>query len=329
MIVIVGHSIGQQPSETPSRSRIRSKSSKASTSSSISTKAVEHIIEKLKSNNNRLSTKKTYYNIWKKFNQFFIRLDRKPKTWEDRLTLFVGYLVQDKNKSSTIKSYISAVRSVLMEDGVKLNEDKYLLTSLTRACKLKNDHVQTRFPIRKGVLKILLKTTKTYFRDKGQPYLAKLFRALFVSAYYGLLRVGELTAGPHAILAKNVHIASNKNKILFILESSKTHGKDKHPQLVKISSTKIEETFRDRSLNLKNLNLAHSTDNICVYTILNEFLSVRHKGQDRNKEQFFVYSDNSPVTPSQMRKNSQTASSYFRVSTFSVQYTFFQNWKML
>ena len=121
-------------------------------------------------------------------------------------------------KSATIKSYISAIKSVLAEDGVILNNNKYLLNALTKACRLKNDKVQTRFPIQKGVLKILLKTAKTYFEEKGQCYLQALYKALFVAAYFGLLRVGELTVGPHAILAKNVHVGENKNKILFILE---------------------------------------------------------------------------------------------------------------
>ena len=125
---------------------------------------------------------------------------QETKNLEDRLILFVGYLIEDKKQSSTIKSYISAVRAVLAEDGVFLNENKYLLNSLTKACRLKNDRVKTRFPIQKGVLKVLLKTTNSYFRGRGQPFLAKLYRALFVSAYFGLLRVGELTASPHVIL---------------------------------------------------------------------------------------------------------------------------------
>ena len=45
-----------------------------STSSSISTAALEQIVEKLKYQSNRKSTDRVYYQIWKQFNQFFIRL---------------------------------------------------------------------------------------------------------------------------------------------------------------------------------------------------------------------------------------------------------------
>ena len=192
----------------------------SSTSSSISTKNLESIVCRLKGDRNRKSTRKNYYTVWKCFNQFFIKLDRKPRTWEERLILFIGYLIENKRKSSTIRSYISAIRSVLAEDGVELCADKFLLTSLTRACRLVNDRVKTRLPIQKGVLNILIKTCKEMLND--QPFLATLYSALLMAGYFGLLRVGELTQGEHPILATDVHIGENKNKILFVLRTSKT-----------------------------------------------------------------------------------------------------------
>ena len=124
-----------------------------SSSSSISTAALQQIVDKLKNQRNRQSTDKVYYQIWKQFNEFFIKLDIKPRTWEERIVLFVGYLIENNRKSTTIRSYISAIKSVLQKDGVELNQDQFLLTSLTRACKLKNDRVQTKLPIRMRLLK--------------------------------------------------------------------------------------------------------------------------------------------------------------------------------
>ena len=49
---------------------------------------------------------------------------------------------------------------------------------------------------------MILEKTEDMFAE--QPFLSALYRALFVSAYYGLLRVGELTAGNHPILATDV-----------------------------------------------------------------------------------------------------------------------------
>ena len=126
----------------------------------------------------------------------------------------------------------------------------------------------------------------------------KLYRALFVSAYFGLLRVGELTAGPHVIMVRNVHLGDNKDKFLFILESSKTHGKDKNPQLVKISSRKMKHSYGHHSRH----NVHTEKDHVCAFSIIREYIKVRPKAKGRNSnEQFFVFADKSPVLPSHMR----------------------------
>ena len=148
-----------------------------------------------------------YYVVWKKFNQFYIKLDSKPNSWEERLVLFTAYLVDHNFKSSTVKSYISAVCSVLSELKIKLNEDTSLITSLTQACRLINDQMKTKLPIHKGLFKLILKKIDNYYGQRLQPYLTILYKSLFSTAYYGLFRVGELMQSPHAILAQNVHIA--------------------------------------------------------------------------------------------------------------------------
>ena len=57
-----------------------------------------------------------------------------------------------------------------------------------------------------------------------------LYKAVFALAYYGLMHIGELTQGNHPVLAKDIHIAKNKDKIRLLLHSSKTHGKESFPQ---------------------------------------------------------------------------------------------------
>ena len=110
--------------------------------------------------------------------------------------------------------------------------------------------------------------------------------------------MGELTFGPHAIKARNVHIGENKDKILFILESSKTHGKDRNPQMVKLSSRKIEE---NHSVNRPIKYRDHSGHCICAFSILDDYIKIRPKGKSRNSDQIFVFADGSPVYPNQMR----------------------------
>ena len=261
---------------------------------------MSNIVEQLKMQQHRDSTRKNYYLIWKIFNRFFIRLDVKPTSWEDRLTLFVGHLIDDNKQSSTVKSYISAIKAVLLMNNIDIAEDRYLLGSLIRACRLRNDVVHTWLPIKKSMLTLILRQLETHF--SMQPYLSVLYRTIVCTTYYGLLRVSEVMAGTHAILARDVQIRMNKKKILLILRSSKTHSQASHPQLIKISAS-------DRTMNNhgKNGGISLRTTHQdclmmpCPYKLLRLYASMRGNYLT-NEEQFFVFSDRSPVLPQQMSK---------------------------
>ena len=86
------------------------------------------------------------------------------------------------------------------------------MTSLTQACRLNNNKIHTRLPIHKGLLKIILTTLNENFTKNNQPYLALMYTTLFLTAYYGLFRVSELTvtASNHAVKAKDIQIGYNK-----------------------------------------------------------------------------------------------------------------------
>ena len=125
----------------------------------------------------RNTTKQNYYSVWKTFNDFFIKLDVKPKCWEDRILLFVEYLIENGKQSQTVRSYISAIKNVIQGDGVEINENRFAINALTRACKLKKDRIILRLPIKKGMVSMILSRTRNYFET--QPYLAMLYSALF------------------------------------------------------------------------------------------------------------------------------------------------------
>ena len=242
------------------RSKKRKHSSGASTSSRLSSQKITSIIDRLKSQKitgiidrlktqqYRSSTRKNYYAIWKVFGKFLIRLDHKPKEWSDRLTLFVGYLVQKDYQSATVKSYISAIKAVLKEDGVKISEDQYTLSSLVRACKLKNDRVHSRMPIQSGMLAVLLRTLDEYYANLGQPFLGLFYRTIFFTMYFGLFRISEVMTGAHPVLTRDIHIGKNKDKLMFVLRSSKTHGRNTHPQIIKISAITLTKRRSERTL---------------------------------------------------------------------------------
>ena len=165
---------------------------------------------------------------------------------------------------TTIKPYVSAIQELLRNIGYELNEDKFWLNAVTKAGKLVNEQVRTRFPIQKPMLKTLMRTLRWVFSD--QPYLMKLYAAMLSIAYFGLFRVSEIAAGGHPVLARDVHVGKNKKKLLLILRTSKTHGKNCKPQTMKLSSMATSKYTKDRS---------KENSIICPYRNVNAFAEVR------------------------------------------------------
>ena len=264
-------------------------SSKDSSSSRISTHSIKSIIDKLVGMQNRESTRKTYLVVWRQFNKFLVSLDYMPNDWEDRTTLFVAYLVQKGMQSGTVKSYISAIKRTLLNDGYNWKDNVVLLASLTKACKLINDKVQVRLPISCNLLEMILFEVQRVFRTSNQMYLDTLYKAIFALGYYGLFRVGELMQSVHSIKAGNVHMGTNKDKILVVLYSSKTHSKNNRPQKIKIIANNLERTGNYRQRNF------------CPFKLLRNYINIRGDFS-RPEESFFVFRDRSPVTVEQARK---------------------------
>ena len=126
--------------------------STSSTTSRISTQEIMNIVECLKLMKHRDSMKRNYYTVWKLFSKFCLWLDVKPKSWEDRITLFVGYLIENGKQSLTVRSYVSAVKNVLMDDGFDIKEDRFLISSLTKACRITNDESKNQASNTKGIV---------------------------------------------------------------------------------------------------------------------------------------------------------------------------------
>ena len=135
---------------------------------------MELIIEKLKGFQHRSSTSKMYLNVWRQFNSFLLRLDERPNDWEDRVSLFIAYIIDVKKlQSSTIKSYISAIKTTLKVDGYPWDDRKVLTNTFTKACRQVNDRAFIRLPIHCGLLEVLLFEIKRKFAS--QPYLESLY----------------------------------------------------------------------------------------------------------------------------------------------------------
>ena len=182
--------------------------------------------------------------VWKNFNEFFIRLDVKPATWEERIILFAGHLIGEKKQSQTVRSYVSAIKAILKIDGIVVNEDKILLHSIIRACRLHQDRYRIHLPIQKSLLFSILDGVEQKFGQEGQAYLrgsCSYTKHCFVWLIMGCFKLGSWPVETIQLRSWTVHVAENKQKWQFILRSSKTHGLYTKPQTVKISSVPLKD----------------------------------------------------------------------------------------
>ena len=138
---------------------------------------------------------------------------------------------------------------------------------------------------------MIIHQVNNYYGNRNQEYLRVLYRSLISTAYFGLFRVGELTSGDHLVLAKDVHLGSNKRKVLFILRTSKTHWKNERPQSIKISSKKLTAKNRKSMPKAKG-----GYETPCPYSVLKQYLEIRGPFSNMSKP-FFIFADKSPVAP--------------------------------
>ena len=68
-------------------------------------------------------------------------------SWEQKTALFGAYLVDGGVQSSTLKSYFSAIKHVLRQDGYEWDEGQAQLNSLVKSCRIENEKLKVRLLI--------------------------------------------------------------------------------------------------------------------------------------------------------------------------------------
>ena len=86
-----------------------------------------------------------------------------------------------------------------------------------------------------------------------------------------------------------MHAASNKNKLMFVLHSSKTHGLGDKPQIIKIQGYDLQDVT-PRVVNRH-----------CPFRILQQYIAVRKQTRAAESEQFFVFRNRTPLTAAHFR----------------------------
>jgi len=133
-----------------------------------------------------------YQRAWTVFNEFFERLYRSssPKLplSADCLTLFISHLSARKLAPSTITSYLSAIGYVHKMRGLRDPTKSFLIHKLLTALGRRRA-ADIRLPISRAVLHELVRSLKYTNSSASQ---RTLYSAMFLTAFYGFFRIGEL-----------------------------------------------------------------------------------------------------------------------------------------
>lgn len=244
----------------------------------------------MKNNDLEKSSKDSYHSIWLGFLKFLDGFDDLPDNWEDKLVMYVAHLGNEFTAPATISSYVSAIRYKLRKDGVKISEKSLEIASIIRTCKKLNKRVILREPIHKHMLHFILDALEVELTKRGQPFLLKLYRAIFTMGYYGFMRIGEVVDSQHAVVIRDIKAALNKDTVNVILWSSKTQKAGTRPHEIRIPQV----------IDLKPEFERHSP-----FKIITEYKKLRP--ETNNNVQFFVFSDGSLVRQHHVRNMLKTA----------------------
>ncbi|XP_048733030.1 uncharacterized protein LOC125649499 [Ostrea edulis] len=209
------------------------------------------------------NTKKLYDSAVKAYHMFCSSYLPKQVWPPSPATLvdFVSYLSLTKLSPNTVKSYIAGISYYNKLHVFPDTTQSFLLKKVLLGFSRSNLHNDARKPITFAILigmgQALPKICQSY-------YESTLFSTIFVTAFFGFFRMGELVQNSkhdagHAIQVQNVLYSPHDNTVRILLQHSKTDQEGKgHRRIWIVGSSIVKHAFchaRRKSLFGTNLQL--------------------------------------------------------------------------
>lgn len=88
---------------------------------------------------------------------FYHKLDEKHQPYEQRLALFIAYMIKKRYEKATIKTYISGIKYMLRNIiKVSVDDEQYHFSALIKSARYRNNKVFLRLPIKLNLLNRML-----------------------------------------------------------------------------------------------------------------------------------------------------------------------------
>ena len=186
-----------------------------------------------------------------------------------KIMLYIGFLSNRPVAPATMSTYISAIGYVHRIRGHYDPTSHPAVQKMLAATHKLNPRVDTRLPITIIILKRLVSALND---TVSNPYIRLLFHAMYIIAFFGLMRVGEITRAKNGVVALYLHQVQVMPEYIVLT----------------ISHFKHNLTCKPIELVLP----AQADVDICPVRVMQRYLSVRglHDGP------LFCYVDNKPVS---------------------------------
>lgn len=152
----------------------------------------------------RARTRRVYDSAQKRFLKFCERYGLVPvPATEQTLLLYVSYLFLEGLKSSSVRVYLSGLRSMHVVEGYENPlEGKLQLQLALRALDINSEPPKQKLPI-------TFKLLSGFAKYVSHSFSSRLLWAAITLAYFGCLRAGELTIGDRECFDCSRHLTIN------------------------------------------------------------------------------------------------------------------------
>ena len=193
----------------------------------------------------------------------------------DHVVAFIAHLSLSGKAASTISSYSAALAYYHKINGWADPTDNFIVRKLKEGCRRQGDHADVRRPVTVPLLSRMVSALQSVCSSSFE---VSLFKAAFVTAFFGFLRVGEFTAASKA---------ADTTRIL-ALGDTWFEGEDLSGMVIRIRFSKTDQQGVSVSLRF------HARDDpfLCPVASTLDYVRRRPPGDGP----LFIHFDKTPLT---------------------------------
>ena len=196
-----------------------------------------------------------------------IEFDHFPLSSQE-IMYFISYLDLTGYAATSITSYTSALGFLHKAMGLKDPTQNFIVQKMLSGINKVNGRLDSRLPI---TIMILHRLVESLPKTIDVLYHRILLRAMFLMAFFGLFRIGELTIQTDGSISLFLECINLVNNQIVLMISNFKHNADRRPVKILINSQTISS--------------------LCPVRALSEYLKIR----GLKKGPLFCFSDGKPI----------------------------------